>query len=243
VGAFPFACSPEAADNTAVNPSTLLVEADPAVRRLMREVLEGRGYGVHEVATAALGLQEAALIRPSAIVLSLELPDLPGLEALRELREWCMVPVLVLCADEGEAEKVTALDAGADDFLVKPFTAEEFFARFHATEHRAQIVPNGAIVTRGDLTVDLTTRRVTRGGTELRLTPTEFALVQILVRHPGRVFTQRQILGKIWGVKANGERPYLPVYVTHLRAKIERDPSQPELIRTEDGIGYRFAAE
>jgi two-component system KDP operon response regulator KdpE len=226
-----------------VNPSTLIVEADPAARRQMREALEARGYGVQEAATAALGLQEAARIRPGAIVLSLELPDLPGLETLRQLREWCMVPVLVLCTHESEAEKVTALDAGADDFLVKPFTTEEFLARFHATEHRAQIVPSGAIVTRGDLTVDLAARRVTRAGAELRLTPTEFALVQILIRHPGRIFTQRQILGKIWGVKANGERPYLPVYVTHLRAKIERDPSQPELIRTEDGIGYRFAAE
>jgi two-component system KDP operon response regulator KdpE len=151
--------------------------------------------------------------------------------------------VLLLCSGESEAEKVTALDAGADDFLGKPFSAGEFLARFDTTRHRSQPFPDGAIVTHGDLTVDLATRRVTRGGAELRLTPTEFALVQILIRHPGRVFTQRQVLGKIWGLKANGERPYLPVYVTHLRAKIERDPQQPELIRTEDGIGYRFGAE
>jgi two-component system, OmpR family, KDP operon response regulator KdpE len=225
-----------------VNPSTLLVDGDPHVRRLMRDALEVDGCRVHEASTAALGLQEAALLHPEAVVLALDLPDLAGLETLRQLREWSMVSVLVLCTRESDAEKVTALDAGADDYVVKPFTADAFLARFRAAVQRARATPTG-LLSHGDLSIDLTARRVTRAGAELKLTPTEFALVQILARHPGRVFTQRQILGKIWGLKANGERPYLPVYVTHLRAKIERDPTHPELIQTEPGIGYRFAVE
>lgn len=229
-------------ETTGVTPSTLIVDADVDARRLMREALESRGCRVHEAATGEGGLQEATLIQPEAVVLDLSLPDLHGLEALRQLREWSMVPVLVLCSYEAEAEKVTLLDAGADDYASKPFTAEEFLARFDIAVHRARTFQDKTILTRGDLTLDLNSRRVTRAGAELKLTPTEFALVQLMFRHPGRVFTQRQILGKIWGLKANGERPYLPVYVTHLRAKIERDPSQPELIQTEAGIGYRFAA-
>jgi two-component system KDP operon response regulator KdpE len=226
-----------------VNPSTLVVEDDPLTRRLMRDALESHGYRVHEAATGALGLQEAALLRPDSVVLDLALPDVPGLAVLRELREWSLVPVLVLCSGESDAEKARILDAGADDFLEKPFGTAELLTRFQSAVRRSRTFPEDALVTRGDLTIDLVTRRVTRAGTELRLTPTEFALVQILVRHPGRVLTHRQILGKIWGLKANGERPYLPVYIAHLRAKIERDPSQPELIQTELDIGYRFAPE
>lgn len=228
-------------ENTGVTPSTLLVDGDADARRLMRDALEARGCQVHEAATGEAGLQEAALVHPEAVVLDLSLPDLDGLETLRQLREWSTVPVLVLCSYEGEEKKVIILDAGADDYVTKPFTAEEFVTRFDVAVRRARSFAERTILTRGDLTLDLSARRVTRAGAELKLTPTEFAIVQLMFRHPGRVFTQRQILGKIWGLKANGERPYLPVYVTHLRAKIERDPNQPELIQTEAGIGYRFA--
>jgi two-component system, OmpR family, KDP operon response regulator KdpE len=225
-----------------VNPSVLIVDDEVQIRRLLRVALESQGYAVHEAETGQLGLQEVALRRPDVVVLDLGLPDLDGLEVLRRLREWSIVPVVVLTVRDDEAEKVTVLDAGADDYVTKPFSTVELLARLRAAQRRARPAEESAVFTRGELTVDLVARRVTRSGAELKLTATEYALLRLFVRHTGRVLTHRQILREVWGPASEEHRQYLRVYVTHLRAKIERDPSHPELIQTETGIGYRFAA-
>jgi two-component system KDP operon response regulator KdpE len=225
-----------------VNPSVLIVDDEVQIRRLLRVALESQGYAVYEAETGQLGLQEVALRRPDVVVLDLGLPDLDGLEVLRRLREWSIVPVVVLTVRDDEAEKVTVLDAGADDYVTKPFSTVELLARLRAAQRRARPAEESAVFTRGELTVDLIARRVTRAGVELKLTATEYALLRLFVRHAGRVLTHRQILREVWGPASEEHRQYLRVYVTHLRAKIERDPSHPELIQTETGIGYRFAA-
>ncbi len=209
---------------------------------MMREALEARGYEVHEAETGQLGIEQAAKQRPGVVVLGLGLPDLDGIEVLRTLRESSIVPVLVLTVKEGDAEKVRALDAGADDYVAKPFGVTEFVARFRATQSRARRRDESEVFKRGDLTVDLAARRVTRGGVELKLTTTEFALMRTFVRHAGRVLTHRQLFREVRGPHAEEHRQYLAVSITHLRSMIERDPKHPELIRTESGIGYRFAA-
>jgi two-component system KDP operon response regulator KdpE len=225
-----------------VNPSVLIVDDEVQIRRLLRVALESQNYQVFEAETGQLGLQEVAFRRPDAVVLDLGLPDLDGIEVLRRLREWSIVPVVVLSVRDGEAEKVTALDAGADDFVTKPFSTAELLARLRAAQRRSKPAEESAVFTRDDLTVDLVGRRVTKAGAELKLTATEYAMIRLFVRHAGRVLTHRQILREVWGPNSEDHRQYLRVYVTHLRAKIERDPSHPELIQTETGIGYRFAA-
>lgn len=225
-----------------MNPSVLIVDDEVQIRRLLRVALESQNYQVFEAETGQLGLQEVAFRRPDAVVLDLGLPDLDGIEVLRRLREWSIVPVVVLSVRDGEAEKVTALDAGADDFVTKPFSTAELLARLRAAQRRSKPAEESAVFTRDDLTVDLVGRRVTKAGAELKLTATEYAMIRLFVRHAGRVLTHRQILREVWGPNSEDHRQYLRVYVTHLRAKIERDPSHPELIQTETGIGYRFAA-
>ncbi len=225
-----------------MNPSVLIVDDEVQIRRLLRVALESQGYAVYEAETGQLGLQEVALRRPDVVVLDLGLPDLDGLEVLRRLREWSIVPVVVLTVRDDEAEKVTVLDAGADDYVTKPYSTVELLARLRAAQRRARPAEESAVFTRGELTVDLIARRVTRAGVELKLTATEYALLRLFVRHAGRVLTHRQILREVWGPASEEHRQYLRFYVTHLRAKIERDPSHPELIQTETGIGYRFAA-
>ena len=224
-----------------MNPSALIIDAEAPRRRLLRAALESADYTVHEAETGQLGLQEAARCHPEVVVLDLGLRDLAGLEVLRQLREWSLVPVVVLTAQEREAEKVAALDAGADDYVTAPFDPAELLARLRAARRRARPIEPGAVFTHGELTIDLAARRVTRAGAELKLTSTEFAMLRLFVRDAGRLLTQRQILREVWGPNSGDQRQYLRVYVTHLRAKIERDPAKPELIQTETGIGYRFA--
>lgn len=226
-----------------MNASVLIVEDEETSRRLMREALEAESYEVHEAATGELGMQEAALLHPGLVVLDLSLPDVDGLEVLRTLREWSIVPVLVLCVQPGDAEKVTALDAGADDYIEKPFDLATFVARARAAESRARKSEEQVVFSRGDLVADLKARRVTRAGVELKLTATEFELVRVFVRNAGRIISHRRLVREVWGPNGNQHRQYLGVYITHLRAKIEVDPAAPDLIRTESGIGYRFAAE
>ncbi len=226
-----------------MNSSVLIVEDEASSRLLMREALEAQSYEVHEAANGQLGLQEAALLHPGLVVLDLSLPDLDGLEVLRSLREWSIVPVLALCVRPGDAEKVTVLDAGADDYIEKPFDLKTFAARARAAESRARRVDENVIFTRGDLVVDLAARRVTRGGVELKLPATEFELIRVFVRNAGRIITHRRLVREVWGPTGSLQRQYLGVYITHLRAKIEADPGAPDLIRTESGIGYRFAAD
>jgi two-component system KDP operon response regulator KdpE len=196
---------------------------------------------VHEAEAGQLGLQAAAHVRPEVIVLDLGLPDLDGFTVLKRLREWSHTPVIVLTVRDSEEDKVNALDAGADDYVTKPFSTVELLARLRAAQRRALPRDETTVFEKEGLVIDLAAHTAQRHGTEIRFTATEWALLALFLRHAGRVLTHRQILREVWGPKAEEHRQYLRVYVTHLRKKIERDPSKPELLRTESGIGYRFA--
>ena len=218
----------------------LVIDDEVQIRRLLRVVLESADYQVHEAETAAQGLTDAATRRPDVVLLDLGLPDSDGVNVLRRLREWSQVPVIVLSVRDDEEGKVAALDAGADDYVTKPFSSAELLARLRAAQRKTRPEEEISRFKSGDLIVDLTARVVTRAGHEVKLTATEYALLRLFVRHAGRVLTHRQILREIWGPKSEEHRQYLRVYVTHLRQKIERDPAAPELVKTEPGIGYRL---
>src|ERR1700686_114864 len=223
-----------------MKPVALIIDDEVQIRRLLRVVLEGENYQVHEAKTAQKGLTEIAGRRPAIILLDLGLPDLDGLEVLKRLREWSEAPVIVLSVRDDEAGKVAALDAGAEDYVTKPFSTPELLARLRAAQRKTRPEEEISVFKSGDLIVDLTARVVTRAGQEVKLTATEYALLRLFVKHPGRVLTHRYILREIWGPKSEEHRQYLRVYVTHLRQKIEVDPATPRLIKTESGIGYRF---
>jgi two-component system KDP operon response regulator KdpE len=225
-----------------MKPVALIVDDEVQIRRLLRVVLEAEDYQVHEAGTGQQGLTEIASRRPGIILLDLGLPDMEGLEVLKRLREWSTAPVLVLSVRDDEQGKVAALDAGAEDYVTKPFSTPELLARLRTAQRKTRPEEEVSVFKSGDLIVDLTARVVTRGGHEIKLTATEYALLRLFVRHPGRVLTHRYILREIWGPKSEEHRQYLRVYVTHLRQKIEADPTKPRLIKTESGIGYRFEA-
>ena len=197
---------------------------------------------MHEAENGRQGLIEIANHKPAVILLDLGLPDMDGLEVLKRLREWSEAPVVVLTVRDDEQEKVAALDAGAEDYVTKPFSTPELLARLRAAQRKTRPAEEVSVFKNGDLVVDLTSHVVTRADREIKLTATEYALLRLFVRHPGRVLTHRYILREIWGPKSEEHRQYLRVYVTHLRQKIEPNPASPSLIRTEPGIGYRFAA-
>jgi two-component system, OmpR family, KDP operon response regulator KdpE len=223
-----------------MNPVALIIDDEIQIRRLLRLVLEGESYKVHEAETGQLGLMEIATRKPDVVLLDLGLPDLDGLEVLKRLREWSEVPVIVLTVRDDVHEKVAALDAGADDYITKPFSTPELLARLRAAQRKTRPSEEVSIFKNGDLVVDLTAHLVTRAGREIKLSATEYALLRLFVKHPGRVLTHRHILREIWGPKCEEHRQYLRVYVTHLRQKIEADPAKPSLIQTQPGIGYRF---
>jgi len=223
-----------------MKPVALIVDDEVQIRRLLRVVLEGENYQVHEAENGQQGLAEIANCRPAIVLLDLGLPDMEGLEVLKRLREWSGAPVLVLSVRNDEKGKVAALDAGAEDYVTKPFSTPELLARLRAAQRKTRPEEEVSVFKAGELIVDLTARVVTRSGREIKLTATEYALLRLFVRHPGRVLTHRYILREIWGPKSEEHRQYLRVYVTHLRQKIEADPAAPCLIKTEPGIGYRF---
>jgi two-component system KDP operon response regulator KdpE len=223
-----------------MKPIALIIDDEVQIRRLLRVALESENYQVHEAETGQQGLIEIANAKPAVIILDLGLPDLEGLEVLKRLREWSEAPVLVLSVRDDEAGKVAALDAGADDYVTKPFGTHELLARLRAVQRKTRSPEEILVFKDGDLIVDLSARMVTRAGHEVKLTATEYALLRLFVRHSGRVLTHRYILREIWGPKSEEHRQYLRVYVTHLRQKIEVDPTTPRLIKTEQGIGYRF---
>jgi two-component system KDP operon response regulator KdpE len=225
-----------------MKPVALVIDDEVQIRRLLRVALESESYQVHEAETGQQGLIEIAKRRPAIILLDLGLPDMEGLEVLKRLREWSAAPVLVLSVRDDEQGKVAALDAGAEDYVTKPFSTPELLARLRTAQRKTRPQQEVSVFKSGDLTVDLTARVVTRGGHEIKLTATEYALLRLFVRHSGRVLTHRYILREIWGPKSEEHRQYLRVYVTHLRQKIEADPTKPRLIKTEPGIGYRFEA-
>jgi two-component system KDP operon response regulator KdpE len=225
-----------------MKPVALIVDDEAQIRRLLRVVLEAENYQVHEAENGQQGLIETASRRPAVILLDLGLPDMEGLEVLKRLREWSEAPVLVLSVRDDEQSKVAALDSGAEDYVTKPFSTPELLARLRAAQRKTRPEEEVSVFQSGDLIVDLTARVVKRGGHEIKLTATEYALLRLFVRHPDRVLTHRYILREIWGPKSEEHRQYLRVYMTHLRQKIESNPASPSLIKTEPGIGYRFVS-
>jgi two-component system KDP operon response regulator KdpE len=225
---------------TAANATLLVIDDEKQIRRLLRVTLESGGYAVREAENATLGLQEVAHQAPDGIVLDLGLPDLDGVEAIRRLREWSRVPVLVLSVREGEEEKIAALDAGADDYLTKPFGGRELLARVRAILRRAPAEQEASVVKFGDIEIDLAARLVRRAGAAVHLTAKEYAFLKLLVQHRGKVVTHRQILREVWGPAAEERTDYLRVHMTHLRQKLEPAPATPRHLRTEAGIGYRL---
>ncbi len=227
-------------------PLVLLVDDEPQIRRFLRAALPAQGYRLIEAATGAEALSQAATRVPDVILLDLGLPDLDGVEVARRVREWTRTPILVLSARDREAEKVAALDAGADDYLTKPFGLEELLARLRvALRHAAAAggVAGEPAFEAGDLRVDFAARRVQRAGQDVRLTPTEYRLLCVLLKHADKVVTQRQLLREVWGPGSVDQPHYLRVYMGQLRHKLEADPARPRHLLTETGVGYRFRSE
>ncbi|KAB2892530.1 MAG: two-component system response regulator KdpE, partial [Burkholderiaceae bacterium] len=223
-------------------PRILIVEDEAEIRRFVRLTLEAEGHVVHEAGGLQRGLIEAGTRRPDLVVLDLGLPDGDGVQLIRDLRTWSAVPVVVLSARSGEADKIAALDAGADDYLVKPFGAGELMARVRAQLRRSQQqTPGGDPVVRfGAIAVDLVRRAVERDGVALHLTPIEYKLLTHLIAQPDRVITHQQLLKVVWGPGHAEDTHYVRVHMANLRKKIEANPSMPAHLVTEAGIGYRF---
>ncbi len=218
----------------------LVIDDEPQIRRLLRVMLEAHGYRVFEASTGSEGIAEVAVRRPDVVLLDLGLPDLDGLSVLKRLREWSPVPVVILSVRDGEDEKVEALDAGADDYVTKPFGAAELLARLRAAQRHAQPAAVDAVVRSEDLEVDLAARIVRKQGGEVKLTPTEYAILRSLVTHAGKVLTHRHLQTAVWGPSVASQTHALRVHIAHLREKLEDDPSEPKWIRTEAGVGYRW---
>jgi two-component system, OmpR family, KDP operon response regulator KdpE len=223
------------------SPATLLVVDDERqIRRLLRLALEGAGFRVREAETASAGLHEVATAAPDGLILDLGLPDLDGVAVIRRLREWTALPILVLSVREAEETKIAALDAGADDYLTKPFGTGELLARVRAMLRRSTATSDPAVLRFGDIELDRATRIVRRAGVEVHLTAKEYAILSLLGQHRGKVVTHRQILREIWGPNSEENSHYLRVHMTHLRQKLEATPNTPRHLRTESGIGYRL---
>ena len=218
----------------------LVIDDEAPILRALRINLTARKFEVSTAADGASGLAAMARDRPDVLILDLGLPDMDGTEVIKGVRGWTSTPIIVLSAWGQESQKVAALDAGADDYVTKPFGMDELLARLRAAVRRASPAPEAPVVTTDDFTVDLADKRVTRGGQDVRLTPTEWQLLEVLVRLAGRLVTQRQLLAEVWGPGYQNEAHYLRVYVANLRRKLEPDPSAPRHLLTEPGIGYRF---
>jgi two-component system, OmpR family, KDP operon response regulator KdpE len=220
----------------------LVVDDEPPILRALQINLTARKYEVTTAADGASGLAAVARDRPDVVILDLGLPDMDGTEVIKGVRGWTSTPIIVLSAWGQESQKVAALDAGADDYVTKPFGMDELLARLRAAVRRAAPAPDQPVVATGDFTVDLASKRITRSGQDVRLTPTEWQLLEVLVRNRGRLVTQRQLLHEVWGQQYETESHYLRVHVAHLRRKIEPDPACPRYLLTEPGMGYRFEA-
>lgn len=232
-------------------PVAVVIEDEPQIRRFVRSALEAEGWQVHEAATLRSGLTEAGTRKPDLLVLDLGLPDGDGIDLIRDVRGWSTLPIIVLSARVDEADKIAALDAGADDYLIKPFGVGELLARVRANLRR----PRGAaadgtggedadaIFCFGDIEIDRRARMVRRAGNDVHLTPIEYRLLSVLVANAGRVLTHRQLLREIWGPSHTDQSHYLRIYMGHLRHKLEADPAQPRHLLTETAVGYRLVRD
>ncbi|MFJ8141664.1 response regulator [Streptomyces sp. NPDC096013] len=221
----------------------LVVEDDPQLVRALVINMQARQYGVDAAPDGATALRLAAMRQPDVVMLDLGLPDMDGVDVIKALRGWTRVPILVLSARQASDEKVAALDAGADDYITKPFSMDELLARLRAAVRRVEdvpLAPTTTLVTTDDFTIDLLAKKATRAGHDIRLTPTEWHLLEILVTNPGRLITQKYLLQEVWGVTQSNKTNYLRVYMAQLRRKLEGDPSSPRYLITEPGMGYRF---
>jgi two-component system KDP operon response regulator KdpE len=221
----------------------LVIEDEAPIRRFLKTALEAQGFKLLEAAGGGQGLALAASHNPDLILLDLGLPDIDGLEVIRRLREWSHTPIIVISARGKDTEKVAGLDAGADDYLAKPFSVEELSARMRvAIRHLSQsrVGREGPVFQTGDLKVDLAQRMVWVAGEEIHLTPIEFKLLAVLVRHSGKVVTHGQLLKEVWGHRSEEQAHYLRNYIHHLRHKLEADPARPAYLGTEPGVGYRL---
>lgn len=227
------------------SPTVVVIEDEPQIRRFVRTALEAEGWLVHEADTAKKGLTEAGTRKPDLLVLDLGLPDGNGLDLIRDVRGWSAVPIIVLSARSDEADKIAALDAGADDYLTKPFGVGELLARVRANLRRPRATaPEDAdpVFRFGEVEVDRTARLVRRAGVEVHLTPIEYRLLSVLMANTGRVLTHRQLLREVWGPSHAEQSHYLRIYMGHLRQKLEADPTQPRHLLTETAVGYRLLA-
>ncbi|EJL69372.1 two-component system response regulator KdpE [Variovorax sp. Varisp85] len=227
-------------------PTAIVIEDEPQIRRFVRGALEAEGWVVHEAGSLRDGLAAAGTRQPDLLVLDLGLPDGDGVSLIRDVRGWSAVPIIVLSARSDEADKIAALDAGADDYLTKPFGTGELLARVRANLRRPRAVGGSAdevpeaLFRFGEIELDRAARLVRRAGTEVHLTPTEYRLLSVLVANAGRVLTQRQLLREVWGPSHTGQSHYLRIYMGHLRQKLEDDPAQPRHLLTETAVGYRL---
>lgn len=224
----------------------LLIEDDPQIRKFLRAMLVAEDYRLYEAATGEEGLAQASARTPDLILLDLGLPDKDGIEIIREIRKWSQMPILIISARDQERDKIEALDAGADDYVSKPFAPGEVLARIRASLRRAAVLDKDEtsdVVSFGNISVDLEARRVVAGGSEVHLTPNEYKLLQVLLRHAGKVVTQRQLLNEVWGPQHLDEPQYLRVFMGQLRRKLEADPAHPRHFITESGVGYRLLTE
>src|SRR5258705_307005 len=221
------------------DPVVVVIEDEPQIRKFLRATLEGQGYRLFEATTGADGVVEVGSRQPDVVIIDLGLPDMDGLEVIRRVREWTAVPVIVLSARGQERDKVTALDAGADDYMSKPFGAGEPPRHTAGASHEG----DDAMFRVGELRVDLVRRQVFVGDKEMHLTPIEYKLLTTLVRYAGKVVTHQQLLREVWGPSHTEQAHYARVYMAHLRHKLEAEPARPRYLLTESGVGYRLAAE
>jgi two-component system KDP operon response regulator KdpE len=225
------------------NQRVLVVDDEQSIRRFLRVALSSQGYTVVEASSGQEGLSDAATQKPDAVILDLGLPDIDGVEVVRLLREWAQIPIIILSVRGSEGDKIAALDAGADDYLTKPFGVGELLARLRAALRHAAQTTNEPVFTSGSLKIDLARRLVTVSERDVQLTPTEYELLRLLVNHAGKVLTHNHLLREVWGVEYSEEYHMLHVNISNLRRKIEPDPARPHFIITEPGVGYRLRAD